>query len=338
MDQLLAPGQQWAIHCGDCIPRMMNEMPPESVDFSVFSPPFPALYAYTDSECDIGNVDVMGDEAKLHLAFFYKSFARILKPGRAAVVHVMQIPRMKRSGELGLFDFRGLNLRIAERAGLIFEYDWLVRKNPQSQALRTKSRELQFAGLESDRAKSRGALCDYLLKFRKPGENAIPIKSENQVTRNDWIKWAEGCWDDIIETDTLNVAEGRSESDTKHICPLQLEVIRRCILLYSNPGEIVFSPFTGIGSEGFMAVGGKSPKTGRSIAQPRRFYGCELKREYFDAAQKNLRRAVEMFQQEKEQSLPFPDDDFSEQPSVGAEVGSEKAVATASITEDFSDI
>jgi len=283
--------QDWAIHNGDCIPHMLEDMPEESIDFSVFSPPFPSLYAYTDSESDIGNVDAMGGEAAVHLSFMFHGLARVLKPGRAAVVHVCQIPRMKRSGGVGLADFRGTNIRLGERAGLIYEYDWMVRKNPQAQAIRTRSRELQFSGLENDRAAQRGTLCDYLIKFRKPGENAVKIDSELQVSRNDWIAWAEGCWDDIHETDTLNTAAAKSEDDTKHICPLQLEVIRRCVLLYSNPGEIVFSPFTGIGSEGFMSVGGKSPKTGKQITDPRRFYGCELKAEYWKQAQKNLAAA-----------------------------------------------
>lgn len=285
---ILEDGQRYAIHHGDCIPHMFESMPPASVDMSVFSPPFPSLYAYSASEADIGNVSNLDADAKLHLSYFFRGLARVMKPGRVVVCHVAQIPRMKRSGEMGLHDFRGLCIRIAERAGLIWEYDWLIRKNPQAQAIRTRSRELQFAGLESDRSKQRGTLGDYLLKFRAPGENEVRIDAEGQVSRNDWIKWAEACWDDIVETDTLNVEEGRGEKDTKHICPLQLEPIRRCVLLYTNPGEIVFSPFTGIGSEGFVAIGGKSPKTGRRVADPRRFYGCELKKEYFDSAVRKL--------------------------------------------------
>jgi hypothetical protein len=252
---------------------------------------------------DIGNVDAMGMEAKIHLGFFFTGLARVLKPGRAAIVHVCQIPRMKRSGGVGLCDFRGLNIRLGERAGLVYEYDWSVRKNPQAQAIRTRSRELQFAGLESDRAAQRGTLQDYLIKFRKPGENQVKIDSENQVSRNDWIDWAEGCWSDIQETDTLNTAEAKSEDDTKHICPLQLEVIRRCVLLYSNPGEIVFSPFTGIGSEGYVSLGGKSPKTKKAIANPRRFYGCELKPEYFRQAVRNLDRAINGRESESQPTL-----------------------------------
>ena len=277
MSELLIGESRWHVHHGDCIPHMEIVMPESSVDFSVFSPPFPSLYAYTASESDIGNVDAMGDEAKVHLGFFFKRLARVLKPGRVAIVHVAQIPRMKRTGGVGLCDFRGLNIRIGERAGLVYEYDWLIPKNPQAQAIRTKSRNLQFSGLETDRANSRGALGDYLIKFRKPGENAVAIESENQVSRNNWIEWAEASWSGIRETNTLNTLEAKGENDTKHICPLQLDVIERCVRLYSNPDEIVFSPFTGVGSEGYISI-----KLGR------RFYGCELKQEYHKVACRNL--------------------------------------------------
>ena len=295
---LLQDNQRWAIHHGDCIPHMAD-MPAESVDFSVFSPPFPSLYAYTSAPEDIGNSEDLKGEAKIHLSFFYRQLARVVKPGRVIVVHVAQIPRMKRSGEVGLFDFRGMNIRLGERAGLVFEYDWGVTKNPQAQAIRTKSRELQFAGLEADRAKTRGCLPDYLIKFRTKGENAVAIKSDgtdhrgplspkSAVSRNDWIQWAEAYWTDIRETDTLNVKDGRGDDDTKHICPLQLGVIDRLVRLYSNPDEIVFSPFTGIGSEGFI-----------SVKHGRRFYGCEIKQEYIDAARMNLTKAEQLSNQKE---------------------------------------
>ena len=271
-------GERWHLHHGDCITHM-SELPDACMDFSVYSPPFPTLYAYSSLPEDLGNSENMRGEAKIHLSFFYRQIARLIKPGRVMMVHVAQIPRMKRAGEVGLFDFRGLNIRLAERAGLVFEYDWVIRKNPQSQAIRTKSRELQFSGLESDRAKSRGCLPDYLLKFRAPGDNAVKV-NEAAVSRNDWIEWAECCWQDIRETDTLNVKEGRGEKDTKHICPLQLGVIDRLVRLYTNPEEIVFSPFAGIGSEGYVA-----------LKHSRRFYGCEIKDEYVQAAVKNLERA-----------------------------------------------
>lgn len=283
---LLTNGDKYSIHHGDCIPHMMEDMPAASVDFSVFSPPFPTLYAYTSKAEDIGNSEGMQGEAKIHLSFFYRALARVMKPGRAVVVHVMQIPRLKRSGEVGLHDYRGMNIRLGERAGLVYEYDWAVRKNPQAQAIRTRSRELQFAGLESDRAKQRGALPDYLIKFRAKGDNQTPIDSEGEVSRNEWIQWAECCWDDIKETDTLNTAAAKSEDDTRHICPLQLGVIDRLVRLYSNPGEIVFSPFTGIGSEGYV-----------SVQNGRRFYGCEIKDEYHQQALRNIAKAESVRQQ-----------------------------------------
>lgn len=279
-------GEPWRIHKGDCITHMA-ELPGACFDFSVFSPPFPALYAYTSEDADVGNSEDLKGDAKLHLSFFYRQLARVMKPGRVVMVHVAQIPRMRRAGGEGLFDFRGLNIRLGERSGLVFDYDWCVRKNPQSQALRTRSHNLQFAGLERDRANSRGALPDYLLKFRAPGENVTVIDSEGEVSRNDWIAWAEACWSDIKETDTLNVKRARGEDDTKHICPLQLGVIRRLVKLYSNPDEVVFSPFAGIGSEGYV-----------SLREGRRFYGCELKDEYHAAAMENLARAVTLRTQE----------------------------------------
>lgn len=273
----------WSIHHGDCIEEMAR-LPEACIDFAVFSPPFPTLYAYSSSARDIGNSEDLRGEAKLHLSFFYRQLARIVKPGRVVMVHVSQIPRMKRSGEVGLHDFRGFNIRLGERAGLVWEYDWLVRKNPQAQAIRTRSRELQFTGLESDRARSRGTLGDYLIKFRAPGDNAVPVDDtegeSEQTWRNRWIDWAEGTWSDIRETDTLNTLAAKGEDDTRHICPLQLQVIHRLVKLYTNPGEIVFSPFAGIGSEGYEAV-----KIGR------RFYGCELKPEYHAAACSNLAKA-----------------------------------------------
>ncbi len=278
---LLTDGTEYDVHLGDCIPHM-HEMPENSVDFAVFSPPFPSLFAYTDKPEDIGNSSDIRVESKLHLSWFYRGLARVLKPGRVAVVHVMQIPALARNNEVSTCDYRGLNIRIAERAGLHYQYDWLVHKNPQAQAIRTHSHSLLFVTMERDRAKTRGALGDYLIKFCSPGDNEVPIDSK-EITRNEWINWAEASWHwrDIRETDTLNTRAAKSEKDTKHICPLQLGVIERLVKLYSNPGEIVFSPFAGIGSEGYMAL-----KLGR------RFYGCEIKQEYYDASLKNLEKAI----------------------------------------------
>jgi hypothetical protein len=638
---LLSEGQEYAVHLGDCIEHM-HAMPPAAVDFSLFSPPFPSVYSYTSEACDLGNADDFKGEVPLHFSFFFRALARVLKPGRVCILHCTDIVRMKRSGGQGLFDFPGLLVRLGERAGLIHEYRWTVRKNPQalrngsrvltptgwtpieslsvssqvigstgdpvnvvgvhpqgirplfrvktsdgasidcdgrhlwtvrttrgmvissiatevmarhglfmpsgeprfflplmekpaaftgkqlpldpylfgvllgdgmlssrgtvgvctqrgiveslqlpsghslrllpesekgndvaswnilgnawhqnevlvgirsldlegcrawekfipdeylfadeqsrrqllaglidtdggnkrtggikyhttslrlaegfrflveslgglctlirrtggvythkgekktgrdiyeltprlrdgqcpfrypqkvkqwetkrpvkgmrraivsiesigdhpctcitvdaqdglfvtescivthnSQAIRGKAWELKFQGVETDRAMSRGALPDYLLKFRAPGENAVPIHGDGQVSRAEWIEWAEHCWADVKETDTLNVRPTKQEGDTRHICPLQLEVIRRLILLYSNPGEIVFSPFAGIGSEGYIAIGGKCrSKPYRRIKGPRRFYGCEIRPDWQQAALGNMADAV----------------------------------------------
>lgn len=283
---LLRDDQEYDAHHGDAIPRL-HEMPAACVDFSVYSPPFPSVYAYTSLGEDIGNSEDLRGEGKVHMGFFYRAMLRVMKPGRVMVIHVANIVRKKRSGEEGVFDFRGWNIRLAERAGFVFEFDWVVRKNPQAQAIRSRSWELKFQGLERDRATSRGALPDYLLKFRAPGRNTVPIVGGHEVSRNDWIAWAEVCWNDIRETDTLNVRAARSESDTRHICPLQLGVIDRLIRLYTNPGELVFSPFAGIGSEGYVA-----------LKRRRRFYGCELKDEYYVEMLRNLQRAIKQRDEE----------------------------------------
>lgn len=278
---LLDDDQQYAIHHGDAIPRM-HGMPRESVDFAIYSPPFPSVFSYTSLAADIGNSEGLTSDAPLHFSFFFRAIRPLIKPGRVMIVHCTQIMRMKRTGGEGMFDFRGLLIRLAQRAGFIYEYDWLIRKNPQSQAIRTKARSLQFAGLESDRAQSRGAMGDYLIKFIVPGENVVPITGAGGISRNEWIEWAEAAWwTDIHETDTLNVREGRVESDTRHICPLQLSVIRRCIRLFSNPREIVFSPFAGIGSELYSA-----------LKLDRRAFGIEIKPEYHAAALKNCERGM----------------------------------------------
>lgn len=270
------------MHMGDCIPHMA-ELPEHCFDFSVHSVPFPSLFSYSSEPCDLGNIEDLRAELKASFAYLFKQLVRVIKPGRIMVVHCMQIPGLARNGEIGTTDFRGLLIRAAQRAGFIYQYDWLVAKNPQSQAIRTHSHRLLFVTLERDRSISCGAFGDYLIKFFAPGENKVPINSPNEISRQDWIDWAEACWDwhDIRETDTLNTRAAKAENDTRHICPLQLPVINRLVKLYTNPGEIVFSPFAGIGSEGYEAI-----RLGR------RFYGCEIKPEYFAEAQRNLRAAM----------------------------------------------
>lgn len=276
----LLNGEQWKLLKGDCI-ELMPTIPAKSIDFSVFSPPFPSLFSYTSEMSDIGNNEDLHGEAKLHLSWFFRQIKRVMKPGRVVVAHVMQIPGLARNGEKGTFDFRGMIIRLGKRAGLTYQYDWLVTKNPQAQAIRTHSHKLQFVSLRRDRSITCGAMGDYLIKFIAPGDNAVPIVSPD-VSNNEWIDWAEAAWTDIRETNTLNTRNAKGEDDTKHICPLQLDVIDRLVRLYSNQGEIVFSPFAGIGSEGVGA-----------LERGRRFVGCELKDEYFAEAQRNLARAVQ---------------------------------------------
>lgn len=270
--------KKWHVEQADCIEHMAT-LPSACMDHSVFSPPFPSLFSYTSEAGDIGNSEDLRGEAKLHFSFFFKQLRRVMKPGRIVIVHCCQIPGLARNGELGTFDFRGLLIRIAQRAGFIYQYDWLVAKNPQAQAIRTHSHKLLFVTLERDRAKTCGAFGDYLIKFITPGVNEVPIDSAG-ISREEWIDWAEVCWNDIRESDTLNTKEAKGPEDTKHICPLQLSVIKRIVKLYTNPGEIVFSPFTGVGSEGY-----------ESLKLGRRFYGCELKTEYFETAKRNLAKA-----------------------------------------------
>lgn len=273
---LLNDKERWRLVQADCIEHMAT-MPDACIDFSIFSPPFPSLFAYTDSEADIGNSEDFRGDAKLHLFYFFAQFVRLIKPGRVAIVHCQNIAGLKRNGEYSTIDLRGLLIRLGKRCGFVYESDWPVTKNPQSQAIRTRSTKLQFATLNRDQANLCPAFSDYLIKFRAAGDNEVPVTA--QLSRNEWIDWAEGAWDwhSIRETDTLNTAMAKGANDTKHICPLQLPVIRRCVKMFSNPGDIVFSPFAGIGSEGYEA-----------LLAGRRFYGCEIKDEYILQAMKNL--------------------------------------------------
>ena len=276
-----ASGKSWNLYLGDSCERL-KEIEPESIDLSIYSPPFADLYVYSQSERDLGNSRGW-DEFFEHYAYIIKEILRVTKPGRLTCVHSSDIPAMlSRDGWIGLKDFPGEIIRAYERQGWIFVGRAFVQKNPQAQAVRTKSKALLFVQLRKDSADSRPALIDQILLFRKPGDNAVPVSpvANGELDNDTWIEWAHGIWLGIQESDTLSYARARDAEDEKHICPLQLGTIERCIKLYSNPGELILSPFAGIGSEGYEAV-----RLGR------RFVGIELKPSYYRAAIENLRRA-----------------------------------------------
>jgi len=263
---------------GDCLAEMAS-LRESSVDFCIFSPPFLNLFSYTADSRDLGN---MRDIAAFATAYaeFATRLLRLMKPGRLVATHVAQVPAKKAyDGFIGLKDFRGLVIETMVTAGFDYHGDVTIDKNPQAQAVRTHSKALLFKQLKKDASWLRPGLADYILVFRKPGESEVPIHPD--ISNDDWIKWAHPVWYDVRESDTLNAAEARTDKDEKHIAPLQLSVIERCIRLWSNPGEVVLSPFMGIGSEGYVA-----------LKQARRFLGIELKSEYYQTALVNLERAL----------------------------------------------
>jgi hypothetical protein len=284
-----AHGQNWRVMLGDSCERLA-EISDESIDLSLYSPPFASLFTYSPSVRDLGN-SADRDEFLAHYSFILEHLLRLTKPGRISCVHVQQLTTTKTThGVVGLTDFRGEVIRVHQDAGWTFHGEVTVDKDPQAQAIRTKAQALMFATKNRDSASTRPALADYLLLFRKPGVNAVAIKTD--VTNDEWIQWARPVWLDIRETNTLNVRAARDDADEKHICPLQLDFIERCVRLWSNPGETILSPFAGIGSEGYVAV-----------KHSRRFIGCELKPSYWKTACDNLARA------EAESALPSLFDD-----------------------------
>ena len=272
-----AHGKRWALFNGDSA-EVLPDLPDRSVDLAVFSPPFATLYTYSASDRDLGNCS-SDTQFWDQFGFISRELRRVMKPGRNVCVHVAQIPSQKaKDGVIGLKDFRGDTIRHFQSESFIYHGEVTIDKDPQAQAIRTKSKGLLFTQMRKDSVWSRPALADYILIFRAPGENAVPIHPD--ISNDDWIEWARPVWYGIKETDTLQAAEGRESDDERHICPLQLGTIERCVRLWSNAGETVLSPFAGIGSEGFV-----------SLKHDRRFVGVELKGSYYRAAVRNLQRA-----------------------------------------------
>jgi len=288
-------GDDWHMMLGDCIQRI-KEVPDGSIGLSVFSPPFPGMYAYTNSARDIGNCKSI-DELMNHIRYLYPELLRVLMPGRSVAIHLTQMVKFKQfDGISGLKDFRGATIQAMEDAGFNFYGEVTIDKNPQLKAQRTKDHGLLFKTLANDASKLHMALADYVLQFTKPGDNPEPIHagmsdkygSKGWITNDEWIEWAAPVWyrrtehypGGIKETDVLDYRAAKGDKDDKHICPLQLGVIERCVKLWSNPGDMVLDPFAGIGSTGYESL-----KWGRC------FTGIELKRSYYEQACKYLEAA-----------------------------------------------
>lgn len=293
-----AHGDNFHLMMGDSCERLA-ELADNSIDMSVCSPPFDSLFTYSPSTRDLGNSSSR-TEFLDHYRFIVEHQLRTTKPGRLACIHVQQLTTTKAThGHVGLSDFRGDVIRLFQSVGWIFHGETTIWKDPQAQSIRTKAFSLAFQTKNRDSAHVRPALADYLLIFRKPGVNEVKIPhfaDSGEVTNNDWIEWASPIWTDsteggwmaedgglcpawfgIRETDTLNFRPGREDADERHICPLQLEFIRRCVLLYSNPGDTVLTPFAGVGSELYVA-----------LQQKRKAIGVELKPSYWRTAVDNL--------------------------------------------------
>ncbi len=274
-----AEGDGWRLMLGDSCERLA-ELGDDSIDLAIYSPPFASLFTYSPSERDLGNSADMG-QFLTHYRFIVDELLRVTKPGRLVAVHCQQVTLQKaKDGVMGLTDFRGDLIRCHMDAGFIFHGECTINKDPQLQALRTKAHALMFASLRRDGCNVRPALADYLLIFRVPGENAVPVNCDD-IDNPTWVEWAFPVWVGIRESATLNAAAGRDDDDERHICPLQLPLIERCVRLWSNKGETILSPFAGIGSEGHEAV-----RLGRQ------FVGVELKPSYWATACDNLAKAV----------------------------------------------
>ena len=276
-----------AIH-GDCVEEVAK-LPTDSIDFSIFSPPFAELYVYSDDIRDMGNCQDY-EEFFVHFQFLVKELARVVKSGRLVAVHCMDLPAMKgKDGYIGLKDFSGMLIQSFQKEGFIYHDRITIWKSPLVEMTRTKSIGLLHKTIKKDSSMSRTGIPDYILVFRNAGDNLVPIthqdtdeKQENYLPVNLWQKYAEPVWYDINYSDTLQYTSARDEKDEKHICPLQLETIRRCLHLWSNEGETVLSPFGGIGSEGH-----------ESLRLKRNFIGIELKPSYYNQMQRNLQRMID---------------------------------------------
>jgi DNA modification methylase len=273
-------GNNWAIYVADCI-EIMNEMPGSIVDLSIFSPPFSDLFVYSDSERDMGNCSSHG-EFMDHYSYFAKALHHVTKPGRLACVHCSDLPaRKSKDGFIGMHDFSGDLIRAHQDAGWIYHARCTIWKDPVIEMQRTKALGLLYKQLKKDSSKSRVGMPDYVLFFRKDGINNDPISHDpHDLHVSEWQELASPVWMQVNQTKVLNGRLARANQDERHICPLQLDVIERCLKLYSNLGDVILDPFNGIGSTGYQ-----------SIKMGRKYIGIELKPEYAKQASKFIDQA-----------------------------------------------
>lgn len=272
----------YSLYHGDSC-EVVKGIPDDSIHYTIFSPPFSSLYTYSNSDRDMGN-SRNDNEFYEHFTYLVKELYRITMPGRLLSFHCINIPLMKqRDGVIGLKDFRGELIKIFIDAGFIFHSEVCIWKNPVTEMQRTKALGLLHKQIKKDSSMSRQGIPDYVITMRKPGENPEPIEHTNDTFPVDlWQKYASPVWMDIRQSDTLQKKSARAEEDERHICPLQLEVIKRCICLWTNPGDIVLDPFTGIGSSNYMA-----------LRLDRRTVGIELKDSYYVQAVANCEMAMD---------------------------------------------
>lgn len=263
--------------------EILPKLPSESVHYSIFSPPFGLLYAYSNSDRDLGNCRTT-EEFFDQFSFITKELYRVLKSGRLLSFHCMNLPLSKeKDGVVALRDFRGELIRHYMEHGFLYHSEVCIYKNPVTQMQRTKALGLLHKQIKKDSAMSRQGLADYLVTMRKPGDNPEPITHTNQTFPvSMWQHYADPIWTDINPSDTLQYASARENEDERHICPLQLTVIQRGLELWTNPGDTVLTPFLGIGSEAYMAV-----KMGRKAV------GIELKGSYYRQAVANVKSVAE---------------------------------------------
>ncbi len=269
-------GDNFTAYHGDCV-SIVGQLPDDSIDFSIYSPPFGSLFVYSESVADMGNST--DDQFADHYAFLVREKLRVTKPGRLTAVHCSDLPMTKwKDGAVGIKDFSGDIIRIHQDAGWIFHSRRTIWKCPVVEMTRTKHVGLLYKQLQKDSSKSRGGMPDYLMTFIKPGDNAEPIKhTPENFPLDQWQEWASPVWMSVNQTRVLNVKAARNANDERHLCPLQLDVIDRALVMWSNPGNVVLSPFMGIGSEGYCSLKAK-----------RKFVGTELKSEYFNQAGRTL--------------------------------------------------